>query len=235
MARLWITTVILGLALAPLTACQPPDAQRPEAQPSDPLTTTDPTSPPAPNTPGKDADGLVIPGQRVGPVTAQTSRADLVELYGEAALDDRPIFLGEGTTELGTVVNADSDQQFAVVWDDAAQTRPRLIKDFGPAWQIPEGLGVGAPYAAVEAALGNFEFYGFAWDYGGTIVLDGTGLSQYDGELWLRLAPSDEAVAAHLDAYHAVMGDELFVNTNPNLAVLDLSVYEMVVAIKPEP
>lgn len=234
MAQLWMT-VVLGLALVPLAACQPPDAQRPEAQPSDPPTTTEPNSPPTSHTPGENADGLVIPGQRVGPVTAQTSRADLAEFYGEAALDDRPIFLGEGTTELGTVVNADSDQQFAVVWDDAAQTRPRLIKDFGPAWQIPEGLGVGAPYAAVEAALGTFELYGFAWDYGGTIVLEDTGLAQYEGALWLRLAPSDEAVVAHLDAYQAVMGDGLFASTDPNLAVLDLSVYEMVVAIKPAP
>jgi hypothetical protein len=204
-------------------------AQRPEAQPSGTPTATEP------NRPVGNADELVIPGQRVGPVTAQTSRADLAEFYGEAALDDRPIFLGEGTTELGTVVNADSDQQFAVVWDDAAQTRPRLIKDFGPAWQIPEGLGVGSPYGAVEAALGNFELYGFAWDYGGTIVLEGTGLAQYDGALWLRLAPSDEAVAAHLDAYQAVMGDGLFASTNPNLAALDLSVYEMVVAIESTP
>lgn len=224
---------MLGLALVPLTACQPPTAQRPEAPPSDTPVATEPTSPSTPNRPGEDGDGLVIPGQRVGPVTAQTSRADLAQFYGEAALDDRPIFLGEGTTELGTVVNAGSAQQFAVVWDDAAQTRPRLIKDFGPAWQIPEGLGVGAPYAAVEAAIGNFELYGFAWDYGGTIVLEGTGLAQYDGALWLRLAPSDEAVATHLDAYQAVMGDELFASTNPNLALLDLSVYEMVVAIRP--
>ncbi|PZV09203.1 MAG: hypothetical protein DCF32_03065 [Leptolyngbya sp.] len=185
--------------------------------------------------PDENADRLVIPGERVGPVTAQTSRVDLANFYGEAALSDRPVSLGEGTTELGTVVNADTDQQFAVVWADAAQSRPRLIKDFGQAWQIPEGLGVGVPYSTVQAVLGDFDLYGFAWDYGGTIVLENTALAQYDDALWLRLAPSDEAIAAHLDAYEATMGDGIFASSDPNLTVLELTVYEMVVSFDVDP
>ncbi|MBD1876521.1 hypothetical protein H6F75_23830 [Nodosilinea sp. FACHB-131] len=223
-------TAVLSLALVPLAACQLQEG-RPEAQPAE---STIPTST-TPDAASQHTDGLVIPGERVGPVTAQTSRADLANFYGEAALSDRPISLGEGSTEVGTVVNPDTDQQFAVVWDDAAQSRPRLIKDFGKAWQIPEGLGVGAPYAKVQAVLGDFDLYGFAWDYGGTIVLEGTALAQYDDTLWLRLAPSDSAIAAHLEAYEATMGDEVFASSDPNLGVLDLSVYEMVVSFEVAP
>ncbi|MBD2232039.1 hypothetical protein [Phormidium tenue] len=222
------------MALVPLAACQLQEA-RPEAQPSEPAIPAEPSAAVAPSVPGESSDGLVIPGERVGPVTAQTSRADLANFYGEAALSDRPISLGEGSTEVGTVVNSGTDQQFAVVWADAAQSRPRLIKDFGPAWQIPEGLGVGASYAAVQAVLGDFDLYGFAWDYGGTIVLEGTALAQYDNALWLRLAPSDGAIAAHLEAYEAMMGDEIFASSDPNLTMLAPSVYEMVVSFDVAP
>lgn len=228
MVQLWMTAV-LSLALVPLSACQLQEA-RPEAQPPEPPPAAESSATATPNAPDEDADRLVIPGERVGPVTAQTSRADLARLYGEAALSDRPVSLGEGTTELGTVVNTGTDQQFAVVWADTAQTRPRLIKDFGRIWQIPEGLGVGAPYSAVQAVLGDFDLYGFAWDYGGTIVLEDTALAQYDDALWLRLAPSDAAIAANLEAYEVTMGDGIFASSDPNLAVLDLTVYEMVVS-----
>ncbi|MBW4460028.1 MAG: hypothetical protein KME47_07285 [Nodosilinea sp. WJT8-NPBG4] len=222
-------TVVLSLALVPLAACQLQEAQ-PEVQPSELTIAAEPSAAVAPSASDEYNDGLVVPGERVGPVTAQTSRADLANFYGEAALSDRPISLGEGSTEVGTVVNPGTDQQFAVVWKDAAQSQPRLIKDFGKAWQIPEGLGVGAPYAAVQAVLGDFDLYGFAWDYGGTIVLEGTTLDQYDDTLWLRLAPSDAAIAANLKAYEAMMGDGIFTSRDPNLTVLDLSVYEMVMS-----
>lgn len=225
--------MVLSLALVPLAACQHQET-RPEAQAPDSTVPASPSST-TPNASSQHTDGLVIPGERVGPVTAQTSRADLANFYGEAALSDRPISLGEGSTEVGTVVNPGTDHQFAVVWDDAAQSRPRLIKDFGPAWQIPEGLGVGAPYAAVRSVLGDFDLYGFAWDYGGTIVLKGTTLAQYDNMLWLRLAPSDNAIAAHLKAYEAMMGDGIFASSDPNLVVLDPSVYEMVMSFNVAP
>ncbi|MBD2109738.1 hypothetical protein [Nodosilinea sp. FACHB-13] len=233
MAQLWMT-VVFSLALVPLSACQLQEAL-PEAQPSEPSTAAETPATAAPDAPGEDFDKLVIPGERVGPVTAQTSRADLASFYGEAALSDRPISLGEGSTEVGTVVNPGTDQQFAVVWADDAQSRPRLIKDFGQAWQTPEGLGVGAPYAEVQAVLGDFDLYGFAWDYGGTIVLEDTTLAQYDDILWLRLAPSDAAIAAHLEAYEATMGDEIFASSDPNLTVLEPSVYEMVVSFDVAP
>ncbi|MFQ4135606.1 hypothetical protein PGN35_004740 [Nodosilinea sp. PGN35] len=223
MTRL-LTKTILGLTLVSLSACQPWRVQ-PEVQPPSDI----------PAAPSQPTDALVIPGERVGPITAQTSRADLAARYGEAALRDGPIALGEGTTEPGTVVNEGSDQQLAVVWQDAAQIHPRLIKDFGPAWQTPEGLGVGVPYAALQAALGDFELYGFAWDYGGTLVLEDTQLDHYDGALLLRLAPSERALTQHPEAYQAVMGDGLFASKNPNLAVLDLSINEMVVFMDAAP
>ncbi|WOD40398.1 hypothetical protein [Nodosilinea sp. E11] len=225
--------VLLGLALAGGLAygvrshrLEPPAAEGPVT-----------SVPPATSAPGGDTtDQRVIPGERVGPVTPQTSRADLAAIYGEAALRDSDIDMGEGFTEAGTVVNPGSDHQFAVVWQDATRRdRPSLVRDFGPAWRTPEGLGIGVTYATVKAALGDFQIYGFAWDYGGTIDLKGSQLEHYDNQLMLRMPPAEGAADAHQQAYETVMGDALFDGDHPALGQLDLSVHEMVVYFDPAP
>jgi hypothetical protein len=179
------------------------------------------------------ADQTIIPGERVGPVTSETSRDELAQIYGEDKLADQPIPMGEGTTELGTLVNLGPDQQFAIVWRDAAQTEPLLAKDFGSDWQTPEGLGVGVPYSTVKSVLGDFKLYGFAWDYEGSLVLEGSNLDQYYGDLLLRVRPSQESVQAHPEAYQAVMGDTLYSGDDPNLEPLSIEVYEMTVYLNP--
>ncbi|MGB3199496.1 MAG: hypothetical protein WBA99_01250 [Nodosilinea sp.] len=211
---------ILLLLLLPLASCQWPSTPSPPSQP---------TSPDPGETRSPANDTLVIPGQRVGPVTAETSRADLAARYGETALEDAPIPMGEGTTAAGTIVIPGPNQQFSVVWQDASQTQPELIRDFGPAWQTPEGLGVGVPYAEVEAILGTFQIYGFAWDYSGTVALAGSQLDQYDGYLLLRLSPAEKDIDQHPEAYRAMMGSQLFASANPNLDLLAPTIYEMVV------
>lgn len=226
MAR-FLTLMLLGLSLS-VAACNP-RSPTPEATPAPggavEAGNGGPTSPD--RTP--DTDWLVIPGQRVGPVTVSTSRADLANRYGESALTDAPIAMGEGFTEAGTVVVPGPDQQFSVVWDDATQTSPLLVRDFGPRWQTPEGLGIGVPFSTLKAVLGDFDLYGFEWDYGGTLVLEGSQLDQYDGYLLLRVTPSAPAAAQHPEAYQALSGDRLFASSNPNLDPLNLSVYDMVV------
>lgn len=222
MAR-FLTPVLL-LLLLPLTSCQW------LASPKPPPTAPDQSKPTAPT-----PDTLVIPGQRVGPVTAETSRADLADRYGEADLEDASIPMGEGTTAAGTIVTPGPNQQFSVVWQDASQTRPQLVRDFGSAWRTPEGLGIGVSYAEVEAILGDFEIYGFAWDYGGTVSLAGSQLDQYDDYLLLRLSPAEKDIDQHPEAYRAMMGSQLFASDNPNLDVLNPTLYEMVMYFDPLP
>jgi hypothetical protein len=217
----------LGAALVLVGCYSPSGAPGPDASaPNTPETTP---IPPGFLDPDPSGAYRVVPGQQVGPVTADTSRADLIAWYGAHVLEDAPIAMGEGTTAPGTMVYGGSDRQFAVVWQDASQTRPQLIKDFGRQWQTPEGLGVGTDYDTLQSALGTFQVYGFAWDYGGTVVLTDSRLAAYDGYLILRLAPSETALAQHPETYRAVMGDIPFASDNPNLNRLDLSVYEMVV------
>jgi len=178
-------------------------------------------------------DYTVIPGERVGPVTSDTTRNELADIYGEDQLKDQPIAMGEGTTEPGTLVDLGPEQQFAIVWRNETQTEPLLAKDFGPTWQTPEGLGVGVPYGTVKSVLGDFQLYGFAWDYEGSLVLEGSNLDKYYGDLLLRVRPTPASVDAHPKEYQAVMGDALFAGNDPNLDALDIQVYEMTVYLNP--
>jgi hypothetical protein len=220
----FLTLMLLGLVLAGVSSCDlrsPLDSSVAGSSP--------------PDLPAEAADWLVVPGQRVGPITAQTSRVELADIYGEAALADGSIPVGEGFTEPGTVVTPGPGQQFTVVWTDTSQTKPELVRDFGPAWQTPEGLGVGVAYPTVKATLGDFGIYGFEWDYGGTVLLEDSQLAQYHRLLWLRLAPSAAAMAEYPEAYQSLLGDEVFASSNPNLELLNPSVDEMVVSFEPSP
>lgn len=174
-------------------------------------------------------DYTVVPGQRVGQVTSTTSRQQLAEIYGEANLSDTEVHVGEGFMEPGTVVSLGNQPQFAVVWLDDSRSRPLMAKDFSPDWKTPEGIGVGTPYATLQQTLGSFQLYGFGWDYGGTLSLEGSQIDQYYGLLLLRLEPSTSAMDANPEALQATMGDRLIPSTDSNLAQLDISVSSMVV------
>jgi hypothetical protein len=185
--------------------------------------------------PPNQTDDLVVPGTRLGPVTANTSRQQLAQLYGEANLKDGQIPVGEGFTELGTIVAQGTDHQFTLLWLNQQRTKPLLAQDLGPAWKTPEGVGVDLPYTDLQAILGKFEVYGFEWDYGGTVSLQGSHLEKYARQLFLRLVADPAAIVSQPQAYRAVMGDRLFASTDPNLARLNLKVKTMIVYLNSPP
>jgi hypothetical protein len=179
-------------------------------------------------------DTTVVPGERVGPVTPDTSRVDLVDLFGEAALEDTEIPVGEGFTESGTKVNPGTEQAFSIIWMDSSQAKPATVKDFGTAWQTPEGIQIGTPMTELTSILGNFDLYGFGWDYGGTIDLESSDLANYYGLLILRLQPVEPAAwQQNADAFQAVQGDKLISSEDPNLSDLNLVVDEMIIYLNP--
>jgi hypothetical protein len=220
---------LLGLGACTQTTTVPstptmtptPDAQGPE------------TTPPETATDGAETmvteDYTVLAGQRVGQVTTTTSRQQLADLYGEDNLEDTEVPVGEGFTEPGTVVSFDNQPQFTVVWLDAGRSRPLMAKDFNPTWQTPEGIGVGTPYATLQQQLGPFQLYGFGWDYGGTLSLEGSQLDAYYGLLLLRVEPSQASIDANPEAFQTTSGDRLLPSTDPNLAQLDIQVSDMMV------
>lgn len=233
---LWITLLLVAGCATDSGVSLPSSSENPSAG-----STTTPETPSAsvaspPSATSADAnnsvdsltDTQVIPGERVGAVTAATTHQDLVALFGAANLTDQQVNVGEGMTEAGTVVNPGSDRSFTVMWADETRTKPSVVRNLGPAWKTPQGIGVGTSFADLKQALGNFQLYGFGWDYGGTVVLEGSQLAQYDGLLILRVQPA-ASTGEESDAYQAVQGETLYPSSDRNFESLDLKVKEVIV------
>lgn len=179
------------------------------------------------------SDTLVIPGVRVEPVTSTTTRQDLAKRFGASRLRDQSINIGEGFTEPGTRIDLGPKRSFSVVWTDSTRTKPKEIRDLGSDWQTVQGIGIGTSLAKLQQKLGKFKLYGFAWDYGGTVVFEGTKLAQYQNKLILRLRTAPDAAQKSPNDYQAVMGERMFSSTNPHLLPLKPEVGEMIVRLAP--
>jgi hypothetical protein len=178
------------------------------------------------------SDTVVIPGDRIGPVTRTTNRQALEQIFGAANLSDEEVGMGEGETEPGTVVNRDAANAFTVIWTDETRTAAAGAINFGSAWRTPEGIGIGTSFAELQQKLGAFQLYGFEWDYGGSVVLENTRLSKYYGTLILRVAPTAASMERSPNDYDAVIGDELFPSSSPHFRALDITVEEMAVYLQ---
>jgi len=220
---------------SPLAAVPTPAATPVPSLPSSPVAAEAPANVPAlPTTQPPEIDSIIVPGERVGAITHETSRQVLAELYGEAHLKDEDIAVGEGETEPGTVVNTGTNKTFTVIWTDNTRTTPASVTGFGADWKTPEGIGIGTSFQELEEKLGKFELYGFEWDYGGTVVLGETQLAKYDGVLTIRVQPADNVSETASKEYEAVLGDSLFPSTDPNFQKLGITVKELIVSLTPK-
>jgi hypothetical protein len=170
--------------------------------------------------PGANDRTLCLP-ERAGPLRPSTSRAALDSLFRADRVRDQPVDVGEGMSEPGTLVNIGLPDSARIVWSDSSRSRIASVLALGPAWRTQEGLGVGSSLADIERALGPVEVLGFGWDYGGTVMLDGTRLE--NSGLFFRTAPRTEAGYA-LEAYERVRGDRPYPSSHLDVRSLDLVV-----------
>lgn len=165
-------------------------------------------------------DFLIVPGERVGPITKNTTYNELATLFEETALTDTVWAGPEGLFNLpATTVNLGEDRSFQVVWLDQARTQLYSVTGFGSDWQTPEGVYVGMPLSELEEILGPFQLSGFGWDYGGYAFLEGTRLAKYQGQLYVRLSPSQSADIRESDLL-AVSGEGVFDSDHPSVQAI---------------
>lgn len=175
-------------------------------------------------------DLLVIPGERVGPITAETRREDLDALFGRENVADiqHPTF--EGETMPGTVIFPESAKEAVVLW---VRQNPTLTVDrvviIGSQWSLPSGLNKGDDLAAVEALNSSpFMIYGFEWDYGGLGYFKGGTL---DRKATVQFRPTLTQGADYADA----TGDKLFHSDDPAMLAVDPRVEEVAIILQKLP
>lgn len=190
-------------------------------------------------------DLLIVPGERVGPITAATSERMLETLFGAENVEPADVQLGEGFTAPGTVIYPDdAARRIEVVWQDSARTVPKEVRLTGDSsvWRTPECISLGSTLKEIERLNGvPFPLYGFAWDYGGTIRDCGGGRLKMLGSVnpedarvlgrlvVLSLEPDIEA--RKRPEYEQVIGDRFFSSGHSAMQALNPRVYQMIVLL----
>ena len=106
---------------------------------------------------GQKNDWLIVPGQRVGPITAATTRADLDGLFGKANVRDGNLQSAEVPEAATIVFGDDTSAALAVTWD---RERPSTIHicfgtQTGPCrWRTASGIRIGLPLRELEKING---------------------------------------------------------------------------------
>lgn len=200
-------------------ASQPASWLRPRV----PTQTVSPTVPSA-------FDPVILPGKSVGPITAETSYSDLAKLFGPVRLAEVEVSSDTGPTRAGTKVDLGEERSFTVIWADSARTQIAEVRDLGADWHTPEGIQPGISLAELETILGPFQLSGFAWDHGGTVMLEGTMLDDYESQLTVRLQPTPEDTH-QAQALREVLGDELVDSNHKSFDAIYPVVDEIIVSL----
>ncbi len=141
-------------------------------------------------------DWLVVPGLRAGPVTAKTTHADLIRLFGKTNVKEDDVCIGDECSP-GTIVFADRpDATFMVGWKNPEMKTDifavYLCSDFSSkacVWHTAEGITRGTSLTTLERLNGGpFTMLAFETDAGGTVLSWRGGLLGGKG-LWVELSP----------------------------------------------
>ena len=145
-------------------------------------------------------DWLIVPGQRVGPITAATSRADLDTLFGKDNVRDSSLDISEGPEAATVVFGSDTSAALAITWDKERVSTIHICfaTQTGPCrWRTASGIRIGLPLIELQKLNGkSFQFAGFGFDGQGSVTSWRHGALEDDpaacGHLGVRLTPSAE-------------------------------------------
>lgn len=168
----------------------------------------------------------VFIGERVGAITADTTRKELAGLYGAKNMADTDYPIGEGETVPGTIVFPGSPREATVIWAPGKKNEEvdRVVVS-GEQWLLPEGIRPGDGLEEVEKINGGpFMIYGFGWDYGGVGYFKGGNL---DRKVQIRFRPSTEEGPD----YQTVLGDSLFNSSDQSMRAVDPRIAEVAVVL----
>jgi hypothetical protein len=188
-------------------------------------------------------DFTVVPGERVGPVTATTTRSSLAKSFPSGAVEDDEIELDEGMLQPATLVNRkDPSQALAISWN-AAGTPKQIFLCWGLRrgtcrWQTSNGIRFGTRLSELESLNGGpFTISGFGYNYGGNVISWNRGKlapSRCSGRLVLTLDGERSGglytVPMTSEELRSIRGDRPIPSSTPAFQKLNPRVVGMLVA-----
>ena len=208
--RFFATVGIMCVALvacnksetAPTVAAETP---LPEVVPAAPETAPAPTPDPEPSNPAESREWVA--GEFFGAIKEDTAEADVKRIYGAANVKKGKQYLGEGEEINALIVYGGTADEFTVVQAEGS----KRITIVGKNWRSPEGIHIGTTLAELAKINGKpVTFYGFEWDYGGTIGgWNGGKLRGLEDHALLRL---EEPAVGYEES---IQGDREFTTDDP--------------------
>jgi hypothetical protein len=147
---------------------------------------------------------LILAGGEKGAINPNTTRKDLVRMYGAANVVDEEADVGEGELEsVTTLFPKDSKRSIEIMWKDPDKKTAAdslTIRGCASRWKTAHNISLGMSLKQLESLNGRpFHLSGLGWDYGGSVLSwsDGTlapELSGAHGHVILRLTCSGNPV-----------------------------------------
>lgn len=166
-------------------------------------------------------------------INASTTYENLVKIFGEENLSNEVRMYDEGTEEnLVTLIYPDTKNELVIMWENEDEKKdPIMAETYIPEsdWYTVGGIQIGTPLEKLIELNGNdFLFYGFGWDYGGSV-------SSWQGGKFDTEAPCFHVSLGYdynKQAPNEVFGDMELSSDNPDLKGLDVQVAALRVFFK---
>lgn len=125
--------------------------------------------------PAAGVDSFLVTDSSWGMITTETDIEGLKAIYGSANIKDMRECGAECVDSIDvTKLFPGQANEATIYWEDSAYHRLiRLINCRGeqPQWHSPEGMRIGSALKELLAINGEkISFFGFGWDYGGTVT-----------------------------------------------------------------
>jgi hypothetical protein len=167
-------------------------------------------------------DYIIESGKRIGIIHAGTTYDDLVREFGKDNLQEDIVMVAEGTEEKKVTYIRKDDliQELVVFWVDSAYHQKvdwvQVAQDKSR-YRTRQSIGIGSSLSKLEEINGKpLSFYGFGWDYGGTITsFNGGFLDSMGVHYYLHL---DVSLPKNMDNTTFLMGDKELFSSDKNVS-----------------
>lgn len=174
-------------------------------------------------------DRTIIPGYRVGPIKANTTETQLIQMFGANSMVRSRHYLSNDKFEEVTRLFAGGWATVQIHWaDNFRKIRHVVITGKYVPWQTRQGITIGTTLAQLQKLNGKpFLISGFSHHYGGRVISWNNG--NLPETVKVRLAPSRKV--SDLQTW-AVMGNQAISSRHWVFRNMDLRVESLFVMLQ---
>lgn len=179
----------------------------------------------------------IDPEGNTGLILKSMKRNDIIEKFGKENIKEETIWLEEGTVEEKVFLLYPGKNEIQIRFDENNKIKSVNISSPESQWNV-NGITTGLAISELTDLNGNpFEFYGFGWDYGGTVTNWNEGkFASFNENVVIRLGFDWETAENKGVNVNNFMGDDKQFSSDDisleSLESLDLKVEEIIVEFK---